>query len=125
MKDGANSLLDYYAGILLQRIHTVTIREGSNSEHNNWVQSVFDFAERMAKESAARHEIRGYRATKDMLTPPKVMRIKDVCAYLSISRSGWYAGIKSGCFPEGTKLGKRLVVWDADVIAALTKRAAS
>ena len=42
-------------------------------------------------------------------------------ALLPISKSGWFAGIKSGRFPKGIKLG-RATVWPVKEIRALIER---
>ena len=38
---------------------------------------------------------------------------------LPISKSSWWAGVKSGKFPKPVKLGERTTVWSVDSIRAL------
>lgn len=41
----------------------------------------------------------------------QLLRLKDVLRLLRISRSSWYAGIKTGKYPAGHKLAERTRVW--------------
>jgi predicted DNA-binding transcriptional regulator AlpA len=45
-----------------------------------------------------------------------LLRIDDVLAIVTLSRSAWYAGIRRGQFPRGIALTKRTHVWRADEI---------
>ncbi len=50
------------------------------------------------------------------------LRLKDILAPagpIPISRSTWWAGVKSGRFPQPRKLGPRITVWLADDIRKL------
>ena len=38
---------------------------------------------------------------------------------IPISKSSWWAGVKSGKFPKPVKLGERTTVWSVDSIRAL------
>jgi prophage regulatory protein len=53
--------------------------------------------------------------------PAAFMRLWDVLALLRISRSSWYAGIRSGRYPKPVKLGPRISVWRADEIYDVVK----
>ena len=48
-----------------------------------------------------------------------LLRIKQVLKFVPVSRSSWWAGVKSGRFPKPFKLGKRTTVWKACEIIAL------
>lgn len=50
---------------------------------------------------------------------------KGIVPMIPVSRAAWYAGIKSGRYPAGVRLGERTVAWPADVIDALCARLAS
>lgn len=41
---------------------------------------------------------------------------------IPVSRSTWWAGVKSGRFPKPVKLGARAVAWRASDIAALVEK---
>ena len=42
-------------------------------------------------------------------------------ALIPISKSSWWAGISSGRFPKGIKVGPRTTVWRVDEVLALIK----
>lgn len=46
-------------------------------------------------------------------------KAKGIQPLIPISRSGWFAGVRSGKFPAGRLLGPRTRVWLASEIAAL------
>ena len=48
-----------------------------------------------------------------------LLRINQVLALFPVSRSAWYAGIKSGVYPQGIKLGARTVAWRVEDIRRL------
>ena len=48
----------------------------------------------------------------------RLLRIKEVLARLSISRSSFLEGCRTGRFPQPIKLGPRTTVWRAEDIAA-------
>jgi predicted DNA-binding transcriptional regulator AlpA len=52
------------------------------------------------------------------------MRLPDVLALLNVSRSTYWAGIKSGIYPPGVKIGRRATAWSASSIRALLERLA-
>ncbi len=42
---------------------------------------------------------------------------------IPISKSGWWAGVKSGRYPKPIKLGPKTTVWKAEDIRALIEQA--
>ena len=40
-------------------------------------------------------------------------------AVIPVSRSSWWAGVKSGRYPQGVRIGKRTTAWRVDDIRAL------
>ncbi len=51
------------------------------------------------------------------------LRVKDIIKMLSISRSTWWAGVKTGHFPQPLKLGPRITVWrQGDILAMVERR---
>lgn len=41
----------------------------------------------------------------------RLLRLKQVLAIVPVSRSAWYAGVKSGLYPLPVRLGPRAVAW--------------
>ena len=50
------------------------------------------------------------------------LRLPQVLALIPISRSAWWAGIRAGKYPAGSKLGGKTTVWRAEDIRALIER---
>lgn len=48
-----------------------------------------------------------------------LLRIKQVLKFIPISRSSWYAGVKTGKYPKSYKLSERVAVWHASDIRNL------
>ena len=51
-----------------------------------------------------------------------MLRLRDILAPegpIPVSKSTWWAGVKSGRFPKPRKLGPRITVWLADDIRKL------
>ncbi|MBV7539470.1 AlpA family transcriptional regulator [Acidovorax sp. sic0104] len=48
-----------------------------------------------------------------------LLRLNAVLARFPVSRSTWYAGVKTGRYPAPVKLGLRATAWRAADIAAL------
>jgi prophage regulatory protein len=44
---------------------------------------------------------------------------RGIPALIPVSRSTWWAGVASGRFPKGVKLGPRTTAWDVESIRAL------
>lgn len=42
---------------------------------------------------------------------PKLLRLHQVLDLIPISKSAWWAGIKTGKYPPGRKLSERTTVW--------------
>ncbi len=47
------------------------------------------------------------------------MRLPAVLAVIPVSKSTWWAGVKSGRFPKSIKMGERITVWKAEDIRQL------
>jgi predicted DNA-binding transcriptional regulator AlpA len=50
-----------------------------------------------------------------------LLRIKQVLKFVPVSRSNWWAGVKSGRFPKPMKLSERVTVWKASDIRDLVE----
>jgi len=48
------------------------------------------------------------------------LRLPEVLRIIPVSRSAWWAGIKSGRFPQAVKLGPRTTAWRVSDIRKLT-----
>ena len=51
------------------------------------------------------------------------LRLPQVLAVFPVSRSTWWAGVKSGRYPQPVKLGERCTAWRAEEIRALIEQA--
>lgn len=51
-----------------------------------------------------------------------LLRLPQVLELIPVSRSTWWAGVKSGRFPPALKLGPRTTAWRAADIRALVER---
>lgn len=65
----------------------------------------------------------------NLSTPPPLpttgfLRLPHVLAVFPVSRSTWWAGVKSGKYPKAVKLGQRTTAWSAESIQALIDRVA-
>ena len=47
------------------------------------------------------------------------LRLPQVLEFIPVCKSTWWAGIKSGRFPQGRKLGPRTTAWRAEDIRQL------
>ncbi len=57
----------------------------------------------------------GYLRLKQILGDPS----QNVPPIIPISRSAWWAGIRSGRYPKGVHLGPRTTAWPVESIRAL------
>ncbi len=62
--------------------------------------------------------------TNAILPEVGFVRLPQVLAVFPISRSAWWAGVKSGKYPPSTKLGPRTTAWKVESIRELLDRAA-
>ncbi len=53
------------------------------------------------------------------------VRLPQILSVLPIGKSTWWAGVRSGRFPQPTKWGSRISVWRVKDIRALLVRLAS
>lgn len=54
----------------------------------------------------------------------QLLRLPEVLRLIPVSRSTWWAGVKSGRFPGKIKLGDRVTVWRATDIQKFIDEAA-
>jgi len=48
-----------------------------------------------------------------------LLRIKQVLKFIPVSRSSWWAGVKTGKYPKPYKLGERTTCWKSEDVRAL------
>ena len=54
------------------------------------------------------------------------LRLKQVLTLIPVSRSTWWAGVRSGRYPKPTySLGERITAWSIEDIMALLKKSAA
>lgn len=53
------------------------------------------------------------------------VRISTILKIIPISKSTWWAGVKSGRFPKSVKLGKRITAWRVEDIRNLVSQEAT
>ena len=51
--------------------------------------------------------------------PERLLRLKQVLEIIPVSKSTWWAGVKTGRFPKPSKLSERTTVWRESDIRAL------
>jgi prophage regulatory protein len=49
----------------------------------------------------------------------RLLRLRQVLEIIPVSRSTWWAGVKSGKYPQSVKLGGKATFWRASDIYAL------
>ncbi|MEQ1789553.1 MAG: AlpA family phage regulatory protein [Rickettsiales bacterium] len=47
------------------------------------------------------------------------LRLPEILKLIPVSKSTWWAGVKSGRFPQSIKLGERITAWRAQDIHTL------
>ena len=50
------------------------------------------------------------------------MRLPAVLAVIPVSKSTWWAGVKSGRYPKPVKLGERITAWRVEDIHTLIEK---
>lgn len=53
------------------------------------------------------------------------VRLPAVLAVIPVSKSTWWAGVKTGRYPKPVKLGQRITAWRAEDIRALIEKSAN
>ena len=51
-----------------------------------------------------------------------LLRVNQILRFIPISRSSWWAGVKSGRYPKPFKLSPRTTVWKSEDIRAIIER---
>jgi predicted DNA-binding transcriptional regulator AlpA len=61
---------------------------------------------------------------QSQIDPAAALRLKQVLQIVPVAASTWWAGVKSGRFPQPIKLGPRTTAWRACDIFGLIDKAA-
>jgi predicted DNA-binding transcriptional regulator AlpA len=56
------------------------------------------------------------------LPPTGFVRLPAILAVYPVSRSAWWAGVKTGKYPQAIKLGVRTTAWRVEDIRALLQQ---
>ena len=70
----------------------------------------------MADNTVDGRSVRRFMRLKEILGDPH--SVPPLPALIPVARSTWWAGVKSGRFPESIKLGPRTTAWRAEDIYA-------
>lgn len=101
---------------------TKTLTTGAKQRHPFNSTTSDDAGNNMTKTYSGKH--RSATATDGTLPTPQnpdiaLWRLPTVLAHIPVSRSGWWAGVKTGRYPQPVKLSTRCVAWRSQDIAAL------
>lgn len=66
----------------------------------------------------------GYLRLSQILGQPATPKSPAIPALIPISKSTWWAGVRSGRYPKPVKLGDRITAWRVEDIRALIERGA-
>lgn len=50
------------------------------------------------------------------------LRLPEVLYFFPVSKSTWWAGVKSGKYPSGVKLSQRITAWKVEDIRSLLEQ---
>ena len=59
---------------------------------------------------------------QNLLAEDKLIRLREVLSLVPVSRSTWWAGVKSGIYPQPIKLGRKITCWRLSDILSLISR---
>jgi len=71
------------------------------------------------------HPSRQFPVPPSNLPATGYVRLPVVLAVFPVSKSTWWAGVKSGRYPAGRKLSARVTAWHVDAIRALIEQEAA
>jgi predicted DNA-binding transcriptional regulator AlpA len=60
-----------------------------------------------------------------ILSETGFLRLREVLRYYPVSKSTWWAGIRTGRYPQPVKLGERATAWRVEDIRALIETASA
>ena len=68
--------------------------------------------------------VTGYLRLPQIIGKPAVGSTPAIPALIPVSKSTWWAGVRSGRYPPSLKLGERITAWKVEDIRALIERIA-
>ncbi len=84
-----------------------------------------NFSGWVTKESTIDRKIVMKRTLDNIPTNERLLRLPEVLKIIPVSKSSWWAGVKTGRYPEPNKLGPRTTCWRLSDIQAITLAGAS
>jgi prophage regulatory protein len=67
----------------------------------------------------------GYLRLPQILGKPATEKAQAIPALFPVCRSTWWAGVKTGRYPQPVKLGERITAWRVEDIRALIEQVAA
>lgn len=67
----------------------------------------------------------GYLRLSQIVGKPATESAPAIPALIPVCRSTWWAGVKSGRYPQPVKLGERITAWRVEQIRELIERGAA
>ncbi|MFC5741193.1 helix-turn-helix transcriptional regulator [Dyella tabacisoli] len=67
----------------------------------------------------------GYLRLPQIVGKPATETAQAIPALIPVSKSTWWAGVRSGRYPKPTKLGERITAWRVEDIRALIEKMAA
>lgn len=67
----------------------------------------------------------GYLRLPQIVGKPATKTTAAIPALIPVSRSTWWAGVRTGRFPKPVKLGERITAWKVEDIRALIEQVAA
>lgn len=67
----------------------------------------------------------GYLRLSQIVGKPATNHDPAIPAIIPVSKSTWWAGVRSGRFPKPVKLGERITAWPVESILALIEQGRS
>ena len=59
--------------------------------------------------------------THAIINPQSLLRLRQVLELIPVSKSSWWAGVKSGRYPAAIKLGAGTTCWRASEVLEITE----
>lgn len=67
----------------------------------------------------------GYLRLAQIVGKPATYDAPAIPAIIPVSKSTWWAGVRSGRYPQSVKLGERITAWRVEDIRALIEQVAA
>lgn len=67
----------------------------------------------------------GYLRLPQIVGKPAIGNVPAIPALIPVSKSTWWAGVRSGRYPKPVKLGDRITAWRVEEIRTLIEQVAA